>query len=605
MSALKTALDAISARCPRPLPAPRADQCEYLLCIGIFMDGTNNNKHVESKSANSNVTRLWDAYREVPQEGFFRYYVSGVGTPFTEISEAVPPGGGGRAGEGGEARIVYALLQVLNSVHAFLNNDQQRYEQSTVAALCTDTPMRDNGSPLTSAQQSLKGLGLPSGLVGNADLRNRFIRTEAAKLQQQLSARTTVPKICGIYLDIFGFSRGAAEARVFTSWLHDLMLVDGKLFGVESYVRMLGLFDTVSSVGRTDALGSHGHNSWGQEKDLRIHRAVKNCVHFVALHELRTNFPCDSIAGPGGAVAETFSEHFYPGVHSDVGGSYAAGEQGKGVREVLIDPRVTVREGGGVKFVLDDSKKLSQVPLNEMYQAAKACCQEHEGSPWIDLESTEGDNLKLPQRFAMSRNGQGTPEAQSAIQNYFVKSGVKTNELTVIEALRQHGEVYLAWRYHVGKAKRFDSLPSVRYAKEVDKKGYKYYLQGEDILRTQLVLLGTSFGSSSQPNDSGEANPSTGFNRHADDIFVRLKKSSFLQDLEQFFDDWVHDSYAGFIGQFDGIGPSFAGLGGMLHLAAEGQRYVRWRGLYCGGNDQLNARLPEGFDANNNSRRTA
>ena len=36
------------------------------------------------------------------------------------------------------------------------------------------------------------------------------------KLQQQLSARTTVPIICGIYLDIFGFSRGAAEARVFT-----------------------------------------------------------------------------------------------------------------------------------------------------------------------------------------------------------------------------------------------------------------------------------------------------------------------------------------------------------------------------------------------------
>jgi uncharacterized protein (DUF2235 family) len=283
-------------------------------------------------------------------------------------------------------------------------------------------------------------------------------------------AHTTVPKICGVYLDIFGFSRGAAEARVFTSWLHELMLIDGKLFGVESYVRMLGLFDTVSSVGMTDAVGSHGHNSWGQEKDLRIHRAVKNCVHFIALHELRTNFPCDSIAGAGGMVSETFSEHFYPGVHSDVGGSYAAGQQGKGVREELSDPRVTVREGGGVEFVLDDSKKLSQVPLNEMYLAANESCQEHESSPWIPIASKEGDNLKLPERFAMYRDAPGTPAAHLAIKDYFKKSGLKTNELTVIEALRQHGEVYLAWRYHVNKNKRFNKLPSVRYAKALDLK---------------------------------------------------------------------------------------------------------------------------------------
>jgi hypothetical protein len=569
------------------------------------MDGTNNNKNIEkNKSANSNVARLWEAYREAPDDGVFRYYVSGVGTPFTEIGEAEAPNGGGRAGEGGEARIIYALLQVINSLHRFVNK-ATLYNDTALSVLCTDTSVPRTGSALTSAQEILKSLGLPSGLVGQPDLRARFIRTEAAKLQRQVKAPATTPMISGIYLDIFGFSRGAAEARVFSSWLHELILIDGTLLGVPSYVRMLGLFDTVSSVGMTDAAGSHGHNSWAQEKDLRIHCAVKNCVHFVALHELRTNFPCDSIAGGGGAVSDTWSEHFYPGVDSDVGGSYEAGQQGKGVRQVLIDPRVTVRDGGGVRFVLEDSKKLSQVPLNEMYNAAKASCQEAEGTPWIDLGSEAGRAANLPQRFAMSLEGNGVPLAHIAIEDYFAKCGVKTNELTVIEALRQHGEVYLAWRYHVNKAKRFDSLSSVRYAKEVDQKGFKFYLEGENILRAQLVLLGTSSRSSRQTSESGEANPSTGFNRHAGDIFVRIKNSSFSQDLEQFFDDWVHDSYAGFIGQFDGIGPSFGGLGGMVHLAAEGQRYIRWRGLYCGGNDQLNASLPGGFDVDKGQRRLA
>ena len=34
-------------------------------------------------------------------------------------------------------------------------------------------------------------------------------------------------------------------------------------------------------------------------------------------------------------------------------------------------------------------------------------------------------------------------------------------------------------------------------------------------------------------------------------------------------------------------------FGNVTHLMAEPQRYVRWRGLYCGGDRQLNAREQE------------
>jgi hypothetical protein len=64
MGKLKTALDPVSVSGPRPLPAPEAYLCDYLLCIGVFMDDTSNNKHVENKNATSNVASLWDACRK-------------------------------------------------------------------------------------------------------------------------------------------------------------------------------------------------------------------------------------------------------------------------------------------------------------------------------------------------------------------------------------------------------------------------------------------------------------------------------------------------------------------------------------------------------------
>ncbi len=114
--------------------------------------------------------------------------------------------------------------------------------------------------------------------------------------------------------------------------------------------------DTVASVGiwegvKNDQLRTTGgHSNWATPNVLRIPSKVENCVHFIAMHELRKNFPLDTVLFnhdlPSNCV-----EYVYPGSHSDVGGGYKPGELGVSVA---------------------DSLKLSQIPLNHMYDCAVA-----------------------------------------------------------------------------------------------------------------------------------------------------------------------------------------------------------------------------------------
>ncbi|RBC12472.1 T6SS phospholipase effector Tle1-like catalytic domain-containing protein, partial [Xanthomonas oryzae] len=151
-----------------------------------------------------------------------------------------------------------------------------------------------------------------------------------------------------------GFSRGAAEARVFCSWLKDACDGGGgelTLCGIPVQLDLLGIFDTVASVGLANSsrLWS-GHGGYASEDDLRIAPYVRRCVHLVAAHEVRGSFPLDAAAGVNG------EEVVYPGVHSDVGGGYEPGEQGKAF----------------IGDSIDDSAKLSQIALCHMYREAMA-----------------------------------------------------------------------------------------------------------------------------------------------------------------------------------------------------------------------------------------
>ncbi|RBH40923.1 DUF2235 domain-containing protein, partial [Pseudomonas sp. MWU13-2860] len=108
------------------------------------------------------------------------------------------------------------------------------------------------------------------------------------------------PEILRIKLYIYGFSRGAAEARSFLWRLRELMDVEaGTLCGIPVAVEFLGLFDTVASVGLTElAPGAEGHMGWadGTMKLPPEAGYLKRCAHLVSAHEQRLCFPLDSVA---------------------------------------------------------------------------------------------------------------------------------------------------------------------------------------------------------------------------------------------------------------------------------------------------------------------
>ncbi|EPN04355.1 hypothetical protein A253_11204, partial [Pseudomonas syringae pv. actinidiae ICMP 19102] len=80
---------------------------------------------------------------------------------------------------------------------------------------------------------------------------------------------------------------------------------------------------------------------------------VKRCLHLAASFEQRLCFPLESIRRESGSYPVNSLEVIYPGVHSDLGGGYPPGDQGKAIGR-------------------DDRFLLSQIALNEMYADAFA-----------------------------------------------------------------------------------------------------------------------------------------------------------------------------------------------------------------------------------------
>jgi hypothetical protein len=84
---------------------------------------------------------------------------------------------------------------------------------------------------------------------------------------------------------------------------------------------------------------------------------VKRCLHLVAGHEQRLCFPVESIRRASGEYPTNATEVIYPGVHSDVGGGYPPGDQGKAISKGKLE---------------HDSQLLSQIALHDLYADAFA-----------------------------------------------------------------------------------------------------------------------------------------------------------------------------------------------------------------------------------------
>lgn len=572
----------------------RAERCEVAIHIGIFFDGTGNNQDwVENPNANwrqglvdwwnnkprntqtqlqrrcdSNVARLFRAYPDDALEGYFRAYIPGVGTPFPDIGEKEPNGLGAAFGAGGDGRINFAMLHVLNSMYrAIVVSNRPMIDPAVIQALCSTGPAaRDprTGRPMLppDVQDRLErvGMGQRGGLLmdplSGSSHRKAFFTEQFAQLGMRI-ASCPKPQLLEVFIDVFGFSRGAAQARAFCNWMGELFTGD-RLAGVTTHLRFLGIFDTVAAVGPGASMSSftHGHSSWGDATQLRIPARVRHCEHYVAMHENRGAFPLEDVHHKG-ALPPNCRQYRFPGMHSDVGGGYAPGEQGR-------EPQ------------RQDGEKLSQIPLNAMFDAAVAA------------------KVPLDKKLARVKGGwdcfEVAPSLRSAYDAFLSANG------TQARLLRDCLMDYLAWRIAV--VDRYGDLLALRRASASDRSdlmGANALLRQHLQAIKQYMAAGTGLQVPLLHDDMQQQLHSQiqALSPYALEIVRRAKTWRAITPAEAtLFADYCHDSYAGFK-------PLDAPAIGPLDLPGswEPEGYLRYRTRFEGDNERLTQLAPAMLDA--------
>ncbi len=410
---------------------------------------------------------------------------------------------------GGQSRIFWGLIQTINTLHRYVMQGQPLMSDAEAGKFAES---KADGEP-EDAFEKLKPL--------------------LATLKTVLAANK--PRVTQFNISVYGFSRGAAQARVFCNWFYKLCenTADGYTFaGVPARIYFLGVFDTVAAVGATggdifrDEIAS-GHAAWAKG-NLGIHPAIERCVHFVASHEVRASFPLDSVRYLGKYPANCM-EVTYPGVHSDVGGGYKPITQGR-----------SALPADGVSYSFS-----ALVPCIDMYNQALASGAPLQGFKKMSKES--------------QRDFQADAQTVEDF-NAYAKADAVTGPLE--EMFRQRMHRYRYYRYKKlssfadDAAKQGAPAEDVEFLrltnKDFEEKCLDYKRRYANIAaiikKEQLQQLA---------NRSGGSGPTAGDRKRA-----LLEKSIHPEDLEmwegmhrvgelpsaivKFFDNYIHDSIAGF-----------------------------------------------------------
>jgi hypothetical protein len=460
---------------PRECPEPGfPPSCDANLFFGFFFDGTNNNlKRDRAGHSQSNVARLFESFpggkdkngseawpdlASKYHNSFFRTYVPGVGTPFDSVNDS---GEGSAKTKGlafcylGENRIIWALVEAINNLHRYYKSDE----------LISDAKFKSTFNNLILPRFQDRNLTAPYSVEGStASKHPSELFTDAftdALKDLHAALKSYVPigegklkdhgVVKNIFVSMFGFSRGAAEARVFSNWFVWLCQLDAKIAGqtgmslgtVPVTIDFLGIFDTVASVGlAASAIITDGHQAWADsESSLKIPSEPKKCLHIVSAHEIRRSFPLDSVAYKG-VIPPNCIEMVCPGVHSDVGGGYVPLDQGRG------------KDSEG-------SDLISRITLATMYRAARLA-----GVPLKLEEAPEAvkRSFKIDPSIIQTFN--------AYVQFCATAHGKKTGEEVIAPLhilMAQQHKLYILWRKKmVGKMGTLTSVEkdSDKHARE-------------------------------------------------------------------------------------------------------------------------------------------
>lgn len=336
--------------------APACINCHMTVWMSFLFDGTNNHGERDFPRSHSNVVALFDAHLDDREKGIRRFYYEGVGTEF---------------------------------------EFEDRYVQVPVPSR-TGTSIRWEERHGYSERESSWRKGFGGGLD---------IRLEKALFDFHMGVEDSrsATRVDEINIAVFGFSRGATQARAFANWLaeHSKVSRQGSRLaydGIPLNVKFLGLFDTVESV------GGAGVNRQPELVKTSVPPFVQKCLHIVAAHELRNAFP---LTGLG---TDRYTQVVYPGAHADIGGGYEDEHQGR-------------------------SDRLARVAALQMLDHARGA-----GLKMRSLEEMRASGL-WQEQYAPSFNV--PPRVHQALAAYMGKVRQTSGRLS--DVLQAHMELYWAW----------------------------------------------------------------------------------------------------------------------------------------------------------------
>ncbi|KWW33343.1 type VI secretion system (T6SS) phospholipase Tle1-like effector [Cupriavidus metallidurans] len=425
--------------------------CEQQPWFSFFFDGTGNHLDVDKPLHKlSNIARLYEGHVDNEQPLIDRFYYPGVGTP--------------------------------------LNASDPNWWET----------IRDS-----------KPLGGGTGLGGDVRLANA-----ERDLSRALKANH---KVTRIDIAVFGFSRGATLARAFVNrLLAKCAMKDGVRHwpcptardGVSAplHVRILGIFDTVESVG----LPARNLT----DMCMYVPKEVERCVHIFSGHELRAFFPLTPVRGSD----SKYEEIAFPGVHSDIGGGYRPDEQARTdlLARIALNRMRLEATRSGVPFSPPTDLKQTTKDLFEYDQTVKALFDEYMNvvGPGNSLEDQVFQHMRLFYGWLKARFGQAPCEVY---QNVCSTNQVINEELQKIQ------------QYHA------------RIKFDADTMNWRAYL-------THLWKTDRSEYKRTIETAGGERET----NRPLSDEQLRywntwLNPPELSANLIRFFDQYVHDSRAGFL----------------------------------------------------------
>lgn len=286
----------------REPPEAAGLECCITLRLSFFFDGTGNNRVAdESTQQQTNIAKLFRAHpQDDASEGLFAFYMPGVGTYFPEIGD---PGGASGLGfaDGGQERIDWAIKQLDQAV--------ARYPADKLVKI------------------HISAFGFSRGAAEARAFANQVANRCSGKPSAPRWDTVDVPLdfyFLGLFDTVASVGLPATAGVASSIWrVSDLVSITTTMNSRRVSLRTLaygppGADPTPSLL--------DGHMTWGDE--MKIPAMVTKCVSLVAAHEQRNSFPLDSVR-LGARYPSNCEEFVYPGAHSDVGGGYRPGAQNK------------------------------------------------------------------------------------------------------------------------------------------------------------------------------------------------------------------------------------------------------------------------------------